>query len=51
LDFGNNNSIFGILFCISPIQTLPKIMEYFVVFLLEGLEILPTISGKFLKFF
>jgi len=40
-------SIFGILFSISPIQTCPKIMEIFCSVLLEGLEILPTISGKF----
>jgi len=28
--------IFGILFSISPIQTCPKIMEYFVVFYSKG---------------
>ena len=29
-------SIFGILFSISPIQTCPKIMEFFVVFYWKG---------------
>jgi len=29
-------SIFGILFSISPIQTCPKIMEFFVVFFWKG---------------
>jgi len=29
-------SIFGILFPISPIQTCPKIMEFFVVFYWKG---------------
>jgi len=38
---------FSILFSISPIQTCPKIVEFFVVFLLEGLEILPMILGEF----
>jgi len=28
--------IFGILFCISPIQTFPKIMKFFVVFYWKG---------------
>jgi len=40
-------SIFGVLFHISPIQTFPKIMEFFCSVLLEGLENLETISGKF----
>jgi len=40
-------SIFGILLSISPIQTCPKIMEIFCSVLLEGLEILQTISWKF----
>ena len=40
-------SIFGILFSISPIQTSPNILEFFCGVLFEGLEILPTISGKF----
>jgi len=39
-------SIFGILFSISPIETCPKIMEFFCSVLLEGLEILPMISRK-----
>jgi len=29
-------SIFGILFAFSPIQTCPKIMEFFVVFYWKG---------------
>jgi len=32
----NFSSIFGILLCISPIQTCPKIMNFFVVFYWKG---------------
>jgi len=32
----NFSSIFGILFCISPIQSCPKIMKFFVVFYWKG---------------
>ena len=38
---------FSILFSISPIQTCPKNYGIFCSILLEGLEILPTISRKF----
>jgi len=40
-------SIFGILFSISPTQKLSKNYGNFCDVLLEGLEILPRISGKF----
>ena len=40
-------NICDIFYSISPIQTCPKIMKIFVVFLFDGFEILPTISRKF----